>query len=155
MRRRNAVVISSDRELGPAVQRPDEMHDMNLPESSRSAADQSSNVCASSNSVGPKVVKVDSALKSLVPAALRVKRTAGETEKTSQLQPMKAIRYSEGNTRNQTVSSSDGVHTLRAASGASVVSSSQLVKPSLDCSVDDAYADFMNEIKLLDGSNAS
>lgn len=146
---------SSDRELGPAAAKPEEENDIARSSSASSAitADRFTGG-TSSQPVGPKVVKVDSALKSLVPAALRVKRPALDMEKAPLMPLPKSTRQSEIITSSHTVltNGSDGDKgASRSISDRPLMSQHSSTSDSKTIQ-DDAYAEFMNEISMLGAS---
>lgn len=77
--------------------------------------------------LSPRLVKVDAKLKSFVPATLRVKRPAGTIEKAP-AKFQKSEDTTSVNVKNNEAAASGSVHVN---------------------SVDDAYADFMDEINQL------
>jgi hypothetical protein len=149
MRRRN-MIHSDAPEVGPASTPLDEeAMGPSLPDPSIQSYDPQSDSSSkyglsgvpgpasavSSRLTGPKVVKVDSSLKSFVPAALRVKRPVNESDQKASYKISKIAAEDD-----------DAI-----VNGNRFVSSLKPLQPSATSTnnVEDAYADFMNEINLI------
>ena len=94
-----------------------------------------------SASLGPKVVKVDSALTGFVPAAIKIKRQVPQTTK---LNVLKKQKISHNGTKE---SNSEGItECVPAALSGSQSQTKATLEPK---SIDSEYADFMKEIEAL------